>query len=185
VIRKIANRIFLTCGGSDPTHLTIKILAGLELLQTPVEVQVAIGPLFSQALIRAIHAAAISPTHKIELLHAPDELVESMLWCDLAVSTSGLTKYELAATGTPSILVSIDSFHERANRPFAKKGSAYSLGFKFTKEKLAKEVELLLENHQKRAAMTKIGTSLVDGGGTGRIFREIEEAINADKTNRH
>jgi UDP-2,4-diacetamido-2,4,6-trideoxy-beta-L-altropyranose hydrolase len=185
VIRKIANRILVTCGGSDPTHLTIKILEGLELLETPVEVRVAIGPLFSQRLIRGIEEATISSTYKIELLYAPDDLIDSMLWCDLAVSTSGLTKYELAASGTPSILVSIDSFHERINQPFAKKGSSYSLGFEFTKEHLAGNVEYLLENQQKREAMADIGRSLVDGSGAERIFREIEEVINAEKTNQY
>ena len=100
-----------------------------------------------------------------------------MLWCDLAVSTSGLTKYELAATGTPAILLSHDSAHAQNNRPFAALGTALDLGEAagLSTATLAEALGVLLNDAARREEMSRRGRAAVDGAGAARIIDAIEE----------
>ena len=100
-----------------------------------------------------------------------------MLWCDLAISNSGLTKYELAATGTPALLVSIDEFHDGVNRAFSAKGSVWDLGVDVTPQRIHDAACDLLNDCSRREKMACSGRNIVDGLGSRRILTEIEKEI--------
>ena len=55
--------------------------------------------------------------HSISIVKSPNTLFNLMHWADIAISSNGLTKYELAATGLPSVLLSNDKYHDEANEP--------------------------------------------------------------------
>ena len=132
-----------------------------------------VGPLFSYDLANALAARAAGSRHAIELLHAPEGLAEHMLWSDLAVAASGLIKYELAASSTPDVLMSIDRSHDVVNRPFAKMGSVRDLGVDFGPESIAQTVSDLLRDCAARSAMAAAGRRLVDGKGAERLITDI------------
>lgn len=181
--RNEADRILVTCGGSDPTKLTEVILEGLEQIQKPLEIRVVEGPLFGDSLRKCMKQKAERSRHRITLLDAPESLAEHMLWCDLAISTSGLTKYELAATGTPALLVSIDEFHDRVNRDFSARGSVCDLGVDVTPERIHDEALHLLGDPIRRAEMSCSGKVILDGLGAGRILTEIEKEMHVHERN--
>lgn len=172
-VRHDADRILVSCGGSDPKKLTISVLEGIEQIQKKLEVRVVVGPLFDET-IRAILGDFISNSkHLIRLVKSPTTLAEHMMWCDLAIATTGLIKYELAATGTPGILISIDEIHDMINQPFANKGSILDLGVTDSPQLIANHATDLLSNYDARVVMARVGHQMVDGNGTKRLVDEI------------
>lgn len=171
--RHFGERVLVTCGGADPTRLTARVLKALGQISRPVLTRVIIGPLFDSTLTADIEAiAAVSPT-QVDLVRSPDALVDHMLWCDIAVSTTGLTKYELAASATPSILASIDTAHYVANRAFAAIGFVRDLGVNPPGSTISRTVEEVLADYSGRETMAAIGSKLVDGRGAERLTTEI------------
>jgi len=169
---EVARQILVTAGGSDPTQLTLFFLDVLEKISTSIDVHVVIGPGFSEELTAAIEARAERMPHETLLIYAPDSLADEMFRADLALSASGLTKYELAYSGTPCILLSIDDNHAEANDPFAALGTCHDAGKAddTTVEAVVVEFEKLLGDIECRCNLAAAGRAAVDGQGTQRLL---------------
>ena len=173
VIRHTAERILVSCGGSDPTNLTTLVLDGINQISRSLDVRVIVGPLFDKKIRAALNSLVLNFGSSIELVDSPDMLVEHMKWCDVAIATTGLIKYELAATATPAILISIDDVHDLVNRPFSAMGSVIDLGFNVTPEQVATNVSDLVDNYDLRVKLSMIGHKMIDGKGSERLVTEI------------
>lgn len=182
VPREAADRVLVTCGGSDPFRISEKILLGLESIDKTLVVRMILGPGFVPDYRLSLTGLATNSRHTIEAADAPDCLAESMLWCDVAIATSGLTKYELAATGTPAILLSPDDAHDTANQPFAKLGTADDLGIADSALPMntAAALPRLLADHGRRAMMARAGQHLIDGAGALRIALVLRDLAYAE-----
>lgn len=171
-------KILVTTGGADPAGVAQRVLAAAALAQPAgLQLRVIVGPFFTRQLRQAVAALAARSPHTVSLVEAPADLRDDMLWCDLAVSTSGLTKYELAATGTPAILLSHDSGHARNNVAFAELGTARDLGElgRLTDAEIAESISELIGDAALRSAMSERGRQAVDGRGAARIADAIED----------
>ena len=125
---KAAN-VLVTCGGTDPFGLTEEVLAALDdMAGGPLDIRVAVGAGFTGAVREGIAPACRRSRHVVALIDAPASLANHMARADVAVATSGLTKYELAACGLPSLLVSIDEDHRDINKAFLAEGTAWDGG---------------------------------------------------------
>jgi len=181
--RPEADRILVTCGGSDPLGWTSVVMRGLESMADRLSVRVIVGPLFSPVLRADIEAFSATSSHRIEMVDAPDNLVAHMQWCDIAIAASGLTKYELAATGTPTILFSIDAFHDKNNRAFAALQVTEDLGASPSSEAIAGAARNLLADRDRRKALAVSARSVVDGRGAQRLIAKIMEKLSCSKKN--
>ena len=113
-------KILITCGGSDFKNLTKEILKSLNKIQHNLIIEVIIGPLFSNNNFTNIKQISDDSPHIIRLIKHQNSLYERLLWSDITISASGLTKYEIAATGTPALLFSTDEENHQINKLFSK-----------------------------------------------------------------
>lgn len=172
--RQNASRVLVTFGGADPTCITLKALEAIRLVTGPtLDVKIVIGPFFAPELVTAVksHIQEIT-SHRTVLITAPETLASEMRWCDVAIAATGLTKYELALTGTPSLQISLDARHEAMNAAFAEAGTARHLGVddELTPTDIATALGQLLVNAAARRAMAKAGRRLIDGRGAERLL---------------
>ncbi len=180
-IQKFANRILISCGGSDPKNFSIAILEALELIPEFLEVRIVIGPLFHEKLIQELEIVSSKSRHEISLIRSPNSLADHMIWSDIAMATTGLIKYELAATGTPAILMSIDKMHELVNEPFSKIGSSVDIDINMSSRDIADKVFTLLIDYNARVIMSGLGREKIDGLGASRLMEKILKKVPNEK----
>ncbi len=172
--------LLVTLGGADPNGTTLKVLDALAALKGPdLSVRVILGPSFGPALRRRIRDAT-ARRDAIALVDAPDGLAPYYAWADLAVAGAGLTKYELAAAGLPSVLIALDDAAVAANAAFAAEGTAVHLGADaaVTPAMISRAVATLAGDAGRRTNLARRGQALVDGQGPARIAAALESLID-------
>lgn len=179
-IRKDARNILVTMGGSDPSNLTtriIKILAGMN--RGPLNLQIVIGMGYAGSVKPELESILEGYRGNYELIMGTDNMADLMLWADLAIIAGGLTKYETAVTGTPSIIISSYEREAAMCEEFERGGSALHLGpiNEISEVDIAKAIEKLLEDDVLRAEMAERGRAMVDGQGIERIISEIPPEV--------
>lgn len=177
-LRTTAHRILITFGGSDPKDITLLCLDALTLIKNVVlEIQVIVGPGYSSELKQAISKAVAQSSHRIIVFDAPASLSENYAWADIALSGTGLTKYELAATGTPSIQISMDTEHAAINAVFSKAGTTRDLGTcaGLSCETITQTLENLISDLPLRQKMCENSHRLIDGNGANRVVEMMRK----------
>jgi spore coat polysaccharide biosynthesis predicted glycosyltransferase SpsG len=163
-------RLLVTMGGSDPYGLTLQALHALDAMRDEdhFECAVALGPAFMHE--RELQAW-LAGAHRSYEIKRQNSLRDLMMESDLAIVSYGTTVYELAATGLPSIALSITEDHAQSAEIFARGGSLISLGLysEVSPERLQSCIRELLRDATRRAAMARAGQLLVDGKGAERV----------------
>jgi len=181
-ISEKASKVLVTFGGSDPHNITPYVLKGISNITDRIlEVVIVIGPNFSKSLKQKIHLTIADFEHQWKLVEAPDSMASWIKWADVAISATGLTKYELALLGTPGIFLSIDMDHLEMNSSFETVETGLNLGIydSVTKDQIKESLVELLENQSMRMTMAENGMALVDCDGSKRILDAIKmEIIN-------
>ena len=179
-IKKAAQNILVTMGGSDPLNLTIKIAKALNLLNiTPLNLRIVIGASFTASVKQELERILKGFKGNYKLIMGSDNIAELMLWSDLTITGGGLTKYETAVTGTPSIIISQFDNEAERTKEFERYGSALHIGLisEVDEEDIVKVIEKLLNDYVARTEMSKRGKNLVDGEGVERITSEIPQEV--------
>ena len=100
------NNILVTFGNSDPKFITTFILKNLILLKKKIFIKVVIGSLFKSKLINElIKIKKNEKKHKIIFLYNKKNLSNEFNWCNFAIISCGLTKYEAILHKKPSLVV--------------------------------------------------------------------------------
>jgi len=175
-IHKVATRVLVTCGGSDPHYISLKILNALILdAKRKLDIKVIVASGFSSELCDKLVKLSGATPHNINLIKNQNNLSDEMSWCDIAIAMSGLTKYELAATGTPAVLISLDLSHDTVNKNFVREKTAIDLGVaeNLSDANLTKAVWALLDDKNERERQSLSGQVLINGQGANNLVDEI------------
>jgi spore coat polysaccharide biosynthesis protein SpsF len=172
-------RVLVTMGGSDPRGLTLIVLDALKKVHAHWTIDVVIGPAFTRSLAEAIRARALAD-ERIKVAEAPTTLGAYLAIADLAVTATGLTKYEAAFAGVPCVQISIDRLHAELNSAFAQENTALHVGAAetVTVDMIAAAISELAGDVRRRAEMGQRGRALVDGQGGARIADKIRALID-------
>jgi len=173
-IRRQVSRVLVTLGGSDLLNIAPKVIRALiQVSKTHhMELVVIYGMLERNNDISFLLNAF---NGKYSTCASSDNMAELMLWCDLAITAGGLTKYETAITGTPSIIISQVDHQYELTELFLREGTALHLGLgsEVSEEKIRETVEGLLYDYNQRLKMSLNGKRLVDGKGAQRVVEVL------------
>lgn len=170
-------RVLVTMGGSDPAGLTLWVVAALARSALNFITVVVVGPGY---VAREELAQALSTLGKpFELHENVNEMAALMRRADLAIATFGMTAYELAATGTPAVLLCLDVDHVTSVQGVVDAGGAVSLGLyaDIASDRLTAAVDGLLLDECRRESMSKQGGFFIDGLGAQRVAARIVSAV--------
>lgn len=175
-IAKEGRRVLVTVGGADDLGLTARIVRALRALaDTGLSLRIVLGPTYSAELRREVDQLLAGFPGECALLDHDTDVAEAMLWADLAVTGDGLTKYETAVTGTPSIMLSRPGSEKSLNEEFEKAGSTLHAGDGSLIDigVLAELIQRVLRDAPLRARMSERGKVMVDGWGLERVLEHI------------
>lgn len=175
-VRERPELVLLSFGGSDPQGLTLKAARALQTLDGPVDVVAVAGPAFSYR--REFDALMKELPRQIPLINeAGGHIADLMLEADLVVGSGGMSVYELAALGTPGIVLGQNAREEKRMREFARHGTVEYLGLgpEVEEAALAAAVRALLGDTERRRSMSERGRALVDGLGAARTAEMVLE----------
>lgn len=174
IVQKSAKKILITMGGGDPEQITQKVLKSIRQLETSCDVTVVLGKA-SKISIKDINKIMCNYKTIVTVLCDVESMSTLMLNCDIAITNSGLTKYELTALGVPSIIISNNKQQAVYSEDFSSYGSSIHLGdISIVSEKNIRESCVnLMRNYKLRLNMSEKGKRLVDGNGLNKIWKAI------------
>ena len=165
--------VLVTMGGSDPAGLTIKVLKALQSIDSQIKIEIIIGPGFSRH--DELKEVLIKMKNDYRLHNNPANLAEIMAKSDLAIASFGVTAYELAAVGVPAIYLCLTEDHAESATMFENAGIGKCLGLhtNVNNRTIMESVMALLEDNERRIAMSNRSKMLVDGKGASIVAELI------------
>jgi spore coat polysaccharide biosynthesis predicted glycosyltransferase SpsG len=168
-VRETPRLVLLSFGGSDQQGLTLKAARALAGLAPAIEVVAVAGPAFPWR--REFATLVGSLERRVPLIEQIDgHIADLMLEADLVVGSGGMSVYEIAALGTPGVVVAQNTREEARMRAFERHGTIrfLGLGTEVGEAELRAAVEALLADAAARRTMSERGRALVDGLGASR-----------------
>lgn len=171
-----AGRVLVTCGGSDPDGLSVRI-AG-ELAKADIPADIVIGPLFSDTVRGELtRLAAEHPNWALH--HAPKSLARLIGGAAFVVGRLGLTRYEAAALGRSGLYLSAGSSYRAYLEGFEAAGLAriYFDGDPEGTTRFLSDIAALKDPAIRETLFRPNRTAMqvVDGNGAANM---IEEMLN-------
>jgi len=155
-ISKNARKIIISLGGTDPTKTTLKVIRSLNGLNN-INVDVVIGSGFT---FKNQILDEIKNLRNFRIIENSRDLSKILRKSDIAILSGGITPYEAAFLGTPSIVIC----HNRGEMEHSFKDYGFCINLGLTnnvsEKMIKKEVESLIHNYEKRKELSFLGMSL-------------------------
>jgi len=157
----------------------LKAARALQALPAGIEIVAVAGPAFSHRA--EFETLAPSLGRRVVLINqAGGHIADLMFDADVVVGSGGMSVYEIAALGTPGIVLGQNAKEDRRMREFARHGTVeyLGLGTEVDEAGLAQTVERLLADAPRRRAMSERGRTLVDGWGAVRAADLVLQSVH-------
>ncbi|MFV2055878.1 MAG: cytidylyltransferase domain-containing protein [Thiohalomonadales bacterium] len=172
-------RLLITMGGADALGITLKVIESLAIIHHHCEPHIILGKAFT----KTIQAKALADKLELKIhFHQHIQDMASFLSdMDLAVASFGVTAYELAACGIPSLLLSPSKEHQIAAQALHQHNAAHSLGLyqKLSPRQLGQQIDQFIANKQYHKIMRKAALALNIGTGANNIGAAIKALLNS------
>jgi|SaaInlStandDraft_6_1057023.scaffolds.fasta_scaffold55327_2 UDP-2,4-diacetamido-2,4,6-trideoxy-beta-L-altropyranose hydrolase len=174
-LKKITS-IMVTMGGVDHYNLSSLILKYLNKIDNRLKVNMIIGPYYDNR--NEIMDSISKSNLNVEVFEGLTNIYPVICMSDIAISAGGVSVYELAATSTPMIGISLWE-NQKNNIKCLSSSKAllplyYSSKIKFNNE-LFLSMKEIISNSTLRNSMAESGRRYVDGQGVRRISLEINK----------
>jgi spore coat polysaccharide biosynthesis protein SpsF len=165
--------VLVAMGGADPGGATALAVEALARAGVPMRVTVVVGAAYRGEAALAARLAESLPDAR--LLRDVADMAPLMAEADLAVVSFGMTAYELAAVGTPTLALTLTADHAESAAALAASGALADAGRigAVGAPALAAAAARLLADPDRLFAMGDAGPRLIDGRGADRIADRI------------
>lgn len=171
---RLPSSILVAFGMHDSANLTMMALDGLSELLSRVTISVAVGP-------DAPHAAAvarrIAELPSARLLAANSVMDEVYPDFDLAIGAPGVSQFERACCGLPSILVAQNKRQQHLARAWVGTGAAVSSESR--PAAISEALAAFFERPQTLRETRAHGLAVVDGRGAQRVAAALNDRVRA------
>lgn len=177
--RRTVDEIFVSMGGADLDDRTDLALAALEKIGFSGKVTVVVGsayPYFEKLQLKPGKVA-----FTLELHQAINDVARLMARADLGLTAFGTTAYELMGLGVPVACLTHKPWQSASAVSFANLGAVQYLGnaSELDANSIARELEPLLNDPARRAALAKTGADCIDFRGVERVATIIENTFRS------
>lgn len=168
---KVARKVLITLGGSDPDNVTIKIVRALQQIGK-LEIVVIIGG--NNSHYEKI-LSVVDGNRSVCLKKNVKNMPKLLAWADLAVSSAGVTAWEIAFMGLPSLVLILAENQVKVAEKLASSKIAMNLGWHnlLSPVNIIQEVCSLAFDTDARASMSEFGRQIIDGFGVSRVLAEL------------
>lgn len=175
-------RLLLLQGGVDGWNGIIRILSMIDRVRKDIVVVPVTGAayLHEEELKRTISELEII----VDWQKGVRRMSEVMVNCDAAISGCGLSIFELLCMGIPSLALTDESKEVHTAARLQQRGCLINLGLlkALDDKSLAVGLSQVLDNENKRDALTRSAREAVDGKGAEYV---VEEVLSYMKENIH
>lgn len=170
------HELLVTQGGADTHGFTPRIVDAIGQLRIP-HCTVVVGPAFRHD--RELEQVLRQTSAALSMVRNTRDMARLMWNADLAITAGGLTLFELACIGTPSLTICGERFELETARRLEQAGITRCLGFggDLGVAHIREAVEWLAQDAPRRHAMSQTGKRLIDGQGAGRIVQLIQHTL--------
>ncbi|AOT69330.1 UDP-2,4-diacetamido-2,4,6-trideoxy-beta-L-altropyranose hydrolase [Geosporobacter ferrireducens] len=177
-IHKQVRHIMITTGGTDPHHMTSRLLDMIlsDNKDLNLTIHLIIGSLFRDITdLKKIE----EQDHRVILHENTARISDIMRLADIGISAGGTTLYELAACGTPTLAFILAENQEFLVGKMDEAGYVISLGWfhQIEASGFLKQLKALINNYTQRVQMSRRAQKLVDGRGIERIVIAIDKMM--------
>jgi UDP-2,4-diacetamido-2,4,6-trideoxy-beta-L-altropyranose hydrolase len=168
-ISPMGRKVLITMGGSDPDRFTEAVIRSLRQVEIEgLETTVAVGG--SNPNWASLQRVASEFSGSLHLHRDVADMAELMAWADAAVSAAGTTSWEMCLLGLPALLISVAANQHPLAQELNNRGCAIHLGTlqDLSAEKVASQLEQLLNSAETRSSLSRRALQLVDGNGAQR-----------------
>ncbi|OLS21887.1 MAG: UDP-2,4-diacetamido-2,4,6-trideoxy-beta-L-altropyranose hydrolase [Candidatus Heimdallarchaeota archaeon LC_3] len=178
-VKKIAENLLITIGGSDKSNITFKIIKAINQLKSfAFKVKIVVGPvnIHYQEINDLVKNSNVSSNHNFDLITGNFNLSDLMNWSDIAITASGTTIWELAFMGVSFLYLKVEENQEVIVNELKKNNLGLYLGdgSNIVIEDVSKQINNLTKNYEIRKMFSQTGQALIDGKGKKRILENLK-----------
>lgn len=167
--------VAVSMGGIDAANRTRRVLQRLRELERPVELWVLLGEGYSHSYEDLVDAVQRDRRHEVILAKTNRSMWRILGNCSLAILAGGVTTYEAAFAGLPSINVLDVPEHGFLTRELLEHGVAIDVGT-VDQGTLAETVGALERDRERLFRAHRASRGLLDGRGAIRVAEAIAMA---------
>jgi spore coat polysaccharide biosynthesis protein SpsF len=160
----------------------LRVARALARLEPIFRARFVIGPGFEER--EKVASAIVKLKSNFETIEGADDLATEYASADIALAAFGVTAYELAAFGVPSLYLCLTDDHAQSASAFEYSGMGISLGLASDAddERIARSVRTLLGDATRRREMRAAGLMTIDGEGAARIASDLATVLAARRS---
>lgn len=173
-VPRVARKVLVTMGGSDPENVTLKVIQALQRLDiNGIEARVIVGG--SNPHYKILKSVVQSSQIPIHIAYNVADMASIMAWADVAISAGGGTLWELAFMRLPSLILTIAENQELIVAELDRTGAIVNLGWHgdISVMEISRRLHWLMWDVEARVKMTDLGRQLIDGIGPKRVISEM------------
>ncbi|MBW1793736.1 MAG: UDP-2,4-diacetamido-2,4,6-trideoxy-beta-L-altropyranose hydrolase [Deltaproteobacteria bacterium] len=170
--RKQVQKILLTFGGADDKGATVLCLEAIKSLEPNIE-RVVLVTTANPRMAEIVNWSEKNENLNVTLHIDKEKVGRCTAEVDIAITAGGMTTFETAAMGLPSLIVQIADNQRLNAGAWQNKGAAIDIGpiEKLDPTFLEHQVSKLINDSQLRISMSHAGKALVDCLGAQRVAR--------------